>query len=204
MMRRTSISRVAALTATLSGLLGVHSAQAQSDPYIGQLMAVAFQYCPTGWEEANGALLNINQNTPLFALLGTAYGGNGVNTFGLPDLRGRVPVGVGFGPGLSPVSQGQQWGQETITLNSGNLPAHNHSQTMVATTAAATHSSPASTRLPGQAQNAGVYAESGGATVSMAAGHTGVAGSSQPVSVRNPSLGVRWCIAVQGAWPQRP
>lgn len=204
-MRRTSISRAATLTAALSGLLCVHSAQAQaSDPYLGQLMAVAFQFCPNGWAEANGALMSISQNSALFALLGTAYGGNGIQSFGLPDLRGRVPVGVGAGPGLSSVVQGQQWGWETTTLNTSNLPAHTHSQTMTATTSAATHSSPSSTRLPAQAQNAGVYAESGGPTVAMASGQTGAAGGNQPISVRDPSLGVRWCIATQGVFPSRP
>ena len=99
---------------------------AQPEPFLGQLMLVGFTFCPRGWANANGQLLEISTNTALFSLLGTTYGGNGRTTFGLPDLRGRVPVHVGTGPGLSAYRQGQRSGQETVTLTAAEMPAHRH------------------------------------------------------------------------------
>jgi microcystin-dependent protein len=100
-----------------------------SEPFIGQIMLVGFNYCPRGWAEANGALLPIAQNTALFSLLGTTYSGDGRTTFGLPDLRGRVPIGDGTGAGLSPYQLGQKGGVESVTLTSSQLPPHAHSIT---------------------------------------------------------------------------
>jgi microcystin-dependent protein len=100
------------------------------DPFIGQLMLFAGNFAPRGWAFCNGQLLPINQNTALFSLLGTTYGGDGRNTFGLPDLRGRVPIGMGQGPGFANIQQGEMAGSPTVTLTSAQMPAHNHAVDM--------------------------------------------------------------------------
>jgi microcystin-dependent protein len=100
------------------------------EPYIGQLMAVSFDFAPRGWAMCNGQLLPINQHQALFSLLGTTYGGNGTTNFGLPDLRGRTLVGVGHGQGLPNIQQGEMAGSPTVTLTSAQMPAHNHAVDM--------------------------------------------------------------------------
>lgn len=95
-------------------------------PFIGEIIMFAGNFAPKGWAICDGQLLPIAQNTGLFSIIGTAYGGDGRTTFGLPDLRGRAPVGSGTGPGLSPFFRGQQRGVETVTLTVNQIPAHNH------------------------------------------------------------------------------
>lgn len=97
-----------------------------SEPFLGEIRMVGFNYAPVGWAFCAGQMLAIAQNSALFALLGTTYGGNGVSTFGLPDLRGRGPVGMGSGPGLQPVVQGQMAGTENVTLTAAQMPQHGH------------------------------------------------------------------------------
>lgn len=191
-----------ALGAALLSLCGTHGAWAQaSDPYLGQVMAVGFNFCPTGWLPANGQLLSISQNSALFALLGTFYGGDGQTTFQLPNLQGRVPVGVGTGPGLSPIQQGESGGSETHTLTVGEMPNHTH--TLVASTASATDATPGPSVLLGQTQNAGAYVAGASANVALGASSIQPTGGNQPFSVRNPYLGMTWCIATQGVFPSR-
>lgn len=119
------------------------------EPYIGQIMAVGFEFAPEGWAMCNGQLLPINQHQALFSLLGTKYGGNGTTNFGLPDLRGRVLLGMGHGPGLSSYQQGQVGGTENVSLQLTQIPAHNHSvdtkglQASISTTASGTLSAKA-------------------------------------------------------------
>src|SRR5262245_44407760 len=96
------------------------------DPFIGQLMLVPYNFAPRGWALCNGQILPIAQNTALFSLLGTTYGGNGQTTFALPDLRGRVPISSGQGPGLSNYDLGEVGGVETVTLTTTQMPAHGH------------------------------------------------------------------------------
>src|SRR5690348_13380835 len=95
-------------------------------PYIGEIRMFGGNFAPAGWAFCNGQLLPIAQNDALYTLLGTTYGGDGVNTFALPDLRGRAPVHFGQGSGLSNYVQGQQYGAEQVTLNVNQIPAHNH------------------------------------------------------------------------------
>src|SRR5689334_10336146 len=97
-----------------------------TEPFIGSIVLFAGNFEPRGWAFCQGQLLSIAQNTALFSILGTTYGGNGQTTFALPDLRGRAPVGQGQGPGLPLVQLGQQGGANTVTLTVPNLPAHNH------------------------------------------------------------------------------
>src|SRR5690606_2556657 len=123
-----------------SAALAPRPAGAQSEPYLGQLMLTAAWYCPAGWAEANGQLLPIAPNQLLFALIGTTYGGTGETHFALPDLRGRAPVHVGAGPGLSPRTIGEAGGTESVTLTSSQMPVHSHS--LLGTTGAADAASP--------------------------------------------------------------
>lgn len=107
------------------GLASAASAQV-SDAYIGEMRIFPIPFCPNGWAEASGQLLPVASNTALFSLYGTTFGGDGRNTFALPDLRGRLAVGSGSGPGLTPYPQGAKWGVETVTLNQLQIPSHSH------------------------------------------------------------------------------
>src|SRR6478735_4997284 len=97
-----------------------------SEPFLSELKIVSFNFAPKGWALANGQTLSIAQNTALFSLLGTTYGGNGQTTFNLPNLQGRLPMHWGTGPGLSPRTLGEMSGTESVTLISNQMPAHNH------------------------------------------------------------------------------
>ena len=97
-----------------------------SEPFVGEIRMFGFGFAPQGWAPCNGQLLPINQNQALFSLLGTTYGGDGEATFALPDLRSRVPVGQGQGPGLSAYAEGQAGGAETVTLTATQMPGHTH------------------------------------------------------------------------------
>ncbi|MFT3812836.1 MAG: tail fiber protein [Acidovorax sp.] len=192
------------LCAALLAGAAVLPAYAGSSPYVGELMMFGGNFCPAGWLMADGSVLSVNQYSTLYAVLGTAYGGDGQATFNLPNLQGRAPVGQGQGRGLSPIALGDTGGAEAVTLTIGQMPAHNHG---TATANAATTATPATGRVLAQAQNAGAYAPAGGATVALGAtgmtGMTGIAGGSLPVDVRNPYLGLVWCVAtdVVGAFP---
>src|ERR1043166_6694019 len=98
-----------------------------AEPFLSEIRIMSFVFPPKGWALSNGQLLPINQNTALFSLLGTTYGGNGQTNFALPDLRSQVILGTGQGPGLSNVLQGERGGAESVTVTSGQLPAHTHS-----------------------------------------------------------------------------
>jgi microcystin-dependent protein len=100
------------------------------EPFIGQIITVGFDFAPRGWAKCDGQLLAISQNTALFSLLGTTYGGDGRTTFGLPDLKGRVPMHEGDGPGLSPKRLGERGGRENVTLTTDQMPRHKHTATL--------------------------------------------------------------------------
>jgi microcystin-dependent protein len=144
----------------------------------------------------------IAQNTALFALLGTTYGGNGQTTFALPDLRGRVMMHPGTGPGLSPRDQGEVGGSEAVTLSNAQLPAHSHTVTPLASAADATLVSPGLAVLATKSRTT-LYAPGPG-TVQMASVPTSTAGSSVPVPVMQPYVVVRCFIALEGIFPSRP
>src|SRR5437879_6406836 len=97
-----------------------------AEPFLGMIIIVPFNFAPRGWAFCAGQIMPIAQNTALFSLLGTAYGGNGETTFALPDLRSRLPIGAGQGPGLSPYALGQVSGTESVTLNVTQMPQHTH------------------------------------------------------------------------------
>ena len=166
-----------------------------ASPFLGEILLVPYNFAPRGYAFCNGQILSIAQNTALFALLGTTYGGNGVQTFALPDLRGRVPVSSGQGPGLQPYSLGEIGGFEAVTLLSTQMPAHNHSVGCLADDA--DQGSPQN-HFPA---NAASYSATGGQTMNPAM--IGVAGGNQPHENRPPYLVINYVIALQGIFPSR-
>ena len=173
------------------------------DTFLGSLLLVPYNFAPTGWALCNGQLLPISQNTALFSLLGTTYRGDGVSTFALPDLRGRVPISAGQGPGLQNYSLGQSGGAETATLTSTQLPSHSHN--MNAVSGAGNNSNPANRFLadsPGGTVNTGIYSSSQ-PNSTLNANAISPAGGNQPVDIRSPFLTFNWIIALQGIFPSR-
>jgi microcystin-dependent protein len=167
------------------------------DPFLGEIRPIAFTFAPRGWALCNGQILSIAQNTALFSLLGTTYGGNGQTTFALPDLRGRVAISSGQGPGLANYDLGEQGGVPAVTLAPSEMPTHGHA--VGASSAAATAWSPAS-GVPAKAART-VYTSGGNAA--MAGDSLGVAGQSQPHENHQPYLSVIYAIALQGIFPPR-
>ena len=168
-------------------------ALADTNPYIGQMMLTAGNYCPKGWLVADGRLLPIAQNVSLFSVVGVSYGGNGHTTFALPDLRGRTPIGYGQGPGLSSHPLGEKGGVEFMTLNAGQIPAHTHG---VRVSAGGSPAKP----TPGPAGTA-LAAEGG--TGNETAMQTGAAGGAQAFHNMGPFLALTWCVAQVGTFPPR-
>lgn len=166
-----------------------------SQPFVGEIAVFAFNFVPSGWASCSGQLLPISQNTALFSILGTSYGGNGMTTFALPDLNGRAALGAGQGPGLSPYELGEQGGQATVTLLPLEMPPHVHS--MRAAPGAATTHNPA-LAVPATSE-VELYGPAPSAQQALA-----VAGGDQPHNNMQPSLTVHYCIALQGIYPSRP
>lgn len=176
------------------------------ETFIGTILLFAGNFAPQGWAYCDGRLLAISQNSALFSILDTTYGGDGVNTFALPDLCGRVPVGAGNGPGLSPRAIGQVGGTEAVTLLPNQLPAHTHP--LLATDQLAANGLPAGAALattddaatltPG----ASIY-QSATPNTPLAAGSIGPAGGSQAHENMPPFLGLNYVICLQGIYPSR-
>lgn len=198
LMRSVLLSAISA-----ASMLTATPAQADSTPYIGDIIWVGFNFCPREFAEANGQLLSIAQNTALFSLYGTIYGGDGRTTFALPDLRGRSPVHAGKGPGLSDIRQGQSGGAETVTLNTTQIPSHNHAATLKGATDAGNADSPADA-VQATAQRSGIYS-SGAANTDMGATSISVGntGGNQPHENRSPYTAIKACVAVEGIYPPR-
>jgi microcystin-dependent protein len=174
-----------------------------SEPYVSQIQLFGFNFNPRGWAYCNGATLPIAQNTALFSLLGTQYGGNGQTTFQLPNFAGRAGCTQGQGPGLTPRTIGETFGVNTVTLTSQEMPSHNHginafapanvsspvangglSQPTVAANKPFTSSAPNTTFAPNMLQPS--------------------QGGGQPHQNQQPYLGLNFCIALQGIFPPRP
>ena len=178
-------------------------AEAQAEPYVGQLMATAGDFCPRGWVNANGQIIAISQNDALFSLYGTTYGGNGTTTFGLPDLRGRMAAQAGHGPGLTERTQGSMFGADDVTLTVSQLAAHNHA--MYSSSA-----SPDQTEIQGgtlatfpPSVQAYAVAQPNQLTQPLNNRTIGTAGASYPVAVQQPYTVVNWCVAMFGIYPSR-
>ena len=178
-----------------------------ANPFLGQITLFPYNFAPFGWALCEGQLLPISQNTALFSLLGTQFGGDGKSNFALPDLRGRVPTGQGQAPGLSPNSMGDELGVEQVTLTTATIPSHSHGFPAFAATATTNAPSGA---LPAQGHGTGrgaftvnTYAPPG-AAVSLAAGQVvPVTVGGSPHNNLQPYLTLNWCIAMQGVYPSR-
>lgn len=172
-------------------------------PFIAQIVPCGFTFAPRGYAMCSGQLLSIAQNTALFSLLGTTFGGNGQTTFALPDLRGRAPMHPGSGAGLTPRVLGEVTGNEAVTITVNQLPIHNHGgggsggqpcSTGPGTTNTANTKFPAITTRP-------LYADTPGGSVG--AGTSGLTGGSQPHNNRQPFLALNFIIALEGIFPSR-
>jgi microcystin-dependent protein len=176
-------------------------------PYLGQISMFGGNYAPTGWAFCNGQLLAISQYQALFSLLGTTYGGNGIQNFALPNLISRLPVHVGQGLGLSPYALGQVGGADPITITTQTMPGHTH--TLNATQSPANANTVGNTALPGTPVSPGLFYASTGSgqpalnTYNMAPGAVSNAGGNQPHTNLMPSLCISFIIALQGVYPSR-
>jgi microcystin-dependent protein len=194
------------------------------DPYLAQILLFASNFAIRGWQLCNGQIMSIAQNTAVFSLLGTTYGGDGVTTFQLPDLRGRVPIGFGQGQNLQDYMLGQVGGTETTILTLNNLPAHTHTATLTgltvaqsASTAAATTNIPGNTLVPATLPTIGGgpsattikgYAAKDNTTTLASNNVSGSitinpTGNSLPFSIQNPYLAMNYQIATVGIFPSR-
>ncbi|MDD5562547.1 MAG: tail fiber protein [Thermoanaerobaculaceae bacterium] len=202
--KRVGASLVVGL-AVLSSFLATTARAQATDPFLGQIMWVGFNFCPQGWAVADGSILSIQQNTALFSLLGTTYGGNGTQNFALPDLRGRVPVGVGQGPGLQYYTLGQMAGEEAHTLTINEMPGHSHPFSLFVSSGKGNQPAPVNgSYLAAPASGDRTYASAAPSTVPLAVGNTGVTGGGQPHNNMQPYLVLTPCIAVTGVFPSRP
>ncbi len=184
---------------------------ASSDPLLGSIELWPMNFAPRGWAFCHGQLLPISQNTALFSLIGTTYGGDGRTSFGLPDLRGRIALGAGAGPGLSSYPLGAKAGAESVTLSESQLPAHDHTlgSGVAATLGSSTSAGTVAVPEPGRVVAAHTAAFSpadtansnlGGLSVS---GDTDTVGGSQSHENRQPYLTLHFIIALVGIYPSR-
>jgi len=169
-----------------------------SDPFLGQIGLFSFAFAPKGWAFCNGQILSIAQNQALFSLLGTTYGGDGITTFGLPNLQGRAAVSQGQGPGLSPYSLGQVGGATAHTLIAAQIPGHTHS---AATSSDTTQLSPQGHYWAPNKQGNATYAAVASGTMSANAIES--TGGGQPHQNMQPNLALNFCIALVGVYPSR-
>lgn len=184
-------------------LLGIPStALAAAEPFVGEIMMTGANFCPRGWANLDGQLLQVSQNNALFSLLGTTYGGDGRTTFALPDLRGRVPLHIGRGPGLTERRQGSKGGAENHKLNNSEMPQHQHK--LNASKGKANQQSPTGNLLANQSRKNRIYTPSGADSLTpMHATAIGSSGGNRPHNNIQPFLGIRFCMALQGVYPSR-
>jgi microcystin-dependent protein len=171
-----------------------------ADPFVAEIRIFPFNFPPKGWAWCDGQLLPLSQNTALFSLLGTTYGGNGKSNFALPDLQGRAPMHPGQGPGLSLHDLGETGGSETVTLLESEIPSHTHP--LMAANLPANSKAPAGNSLARATGN--VYLNpSGQPLVTMSPSELAPAGGDQPHNNMQPYLTFYFCIALQGVFPPR-
>jgi len=185
-----------------------------SDPFVAEIRIFPFNFAPKGWAFCAGQLLPISQNTALFSLLGTTYGGDGKSTFALPNLQGNVPIHAGQGPGLSLRDLGEIGGETTVTLLQTEIPAHTHvvnalsangtatvsSGNMLATAAA----SGGGGKIPATFSATFYSSNTAKATTALSPFALSISGGGQPHNNMMPYLGLNFCIALQGVFPPRP
>jgi microcystin-dependent protein len=169
------------------------------DPIIGQIQVFGFNYPPIGWAFCDGSLLSISENQPLFALIGTTYGGDGINTFALPNLSGRSMVHQGQGTGLSPMVIGQAAGQESVTLGVANLPPHIHNVSIGVYVA----NGEESTSTTNIAASANLYSEDSTSGAKLSGIVEKIMGNNAPLPTRSPYLAIYSSISLEGIFPSR-
>lgn len=179
-----------------------------ADPFVAEIRIFGFNFAPTGWAFCDGQLMPISQNTALFSLLGTTYGGDGKSNFALPNLQGSAVMHHGQGPGLSLHDLGETDGSSSVTLLASEIPAHNHALSVSTAQADEEGSKNPGNNALGRGQaSATVYAAfppvAPAATVSMDPNALGIAGGDQPHNNLMPSLALSFCIALQGVFPPR-
>jgi microcystin-dependent protein len=177
-----------------------------SSPFIGEIQLFGFNFNPRGWAFCNGATLAISQNTALFSLLGTTYGGNGQTTFQLPNFAGRAAVATGTGPGLQPRNLGQTYGVNTVTLTASQIPAHTHAMQLFA-------QNDVTKRAGTPSPNSALSVSSNSAVTAFVASPADTSfapdmirpngGGGIPHQNQQPYLGVNFCIALQGIFQSR-
>lgn len=173
-----------------------------ADPFLAEIRIFPFNFAPRGWAFCDGQILPISQNTALFSLLGTTYGGDGRSNFGLPDLQGRAPMHPGQGPGLSLHGLGETGGSETVTLLESEIPAHSHG--LMASTQPGEDSAPNPGEGLARSVGASLYQNITNADiVQLSASALAPAGGDQPHNNMQPYLTLTFCIALQGIFPPR-
>lgn len=173
-----------------------------ADPFVAEIRIFPFNFAPRGWAFCDGQLLPLSQNTALFSLLGTMYGGNGMSNFALPNLQGRAPMHPGQGPGLSLHDLGEEGGSETVTLTTAEIPAHWHA--MRASEEPGEAASPSAARSVGRSRGGAIYqTHTSDQRTPMAPQAASVTGGSTPHNNMQPYLTFYFCIALQGVFPPR-
>lgn len=173
-----------------------------SECFIGEIRMFGGNFAPMDWAQCDGQTLSISQNDVLYSLIGITYGGDGQTTFKLPDLRGRIPIHMGTGPGLTPRIIGQSFGTEQETVQTGTMPAHTH--TLYANSAAGTSASPAGNVLASSTATVQIYTATTTAPIAMSPGALGVVGGNQSHSNLMTTQCVNFIIALSGIYPTRP
>ncbi|KFX69311.1 tail protein [Pseudomonas taeanensis MS-3] len=178
--------------------------------FIGTIQPFAFSFAPRNWALCNGQIMSIAQNTAMFSLLGTTYGGNGQSTFGLPDLQGRMPIGMGQGPGLPDYTIGEASGSPSTVLTSNQMPSHTHAvQVQVGGASSNPAVAPSATNQFLGASNssgplaAAIWSDELSSPINMGGAQAGLAGGGQPMDIMNPYLALNFSIAILGLFPSR-
>src|SRR5437870_4948174 len=173
-----------------------------ADPFVAEIRIFPFNFAPKGWAFCDGQIMPISQNTALFSLLGTTYGGDGKSNFALPNMQGNAPMHPGQGPGLSLHDLGESGGTETVTLLESEIPAHTH--TMSASTQPGEDPTPGPAEALARSVGASLYQSTTIPAVTMSPNAIAVAGGNLPHNNMMPYLTLNCCIALQGVYPPRP
>lgn len=186
-----------------AGLSTSLPAYAGTDVYMGEITMVGFTYCPRGYAEANGALLDIAQYNALFSLLGTTYGGDGRRTFGLPNLQSRTPIGMGTGAGLPNYPQGSMGGSPTNTMTVAQMPSHTHRAGLKTKNIAADAVDPTGRVFADTQTNIYASGPANGNFMDESTVQLNPAGGGQAQNNMQPYIAMKYCIATQGIYPSR-